>query len=139
MQFGYSFRFAEAPRHPWIIISSPDSNGGWIVMVNLTDITNTRWAEECVVVPKDWPSVITKKSNVAFAGAQGPHGPEKKAGLLEAILNPKAEILSMPPDPLLRKITVAALGSDFLSPAQKKWVVRMPDAPTEVDAGPFTA
>jgi hypothetical protein len=78
---GTTLRCNLPPRHIWIVLSDPAQTNGWILLANLTTLTEDCVDDVCILHPSDYP-LLTQATTVAYSRAQA-----GKASKLEELVD----------------------------------------------------
>ena len=118
LRLGTALKCRQAPYHRCLILSDPEDNGGWIVLVRVTT-DDGKWRDrDCLLTPADWPE-LDRNSTVAYSTALCGR---VAAALLKAIQSGEFEVIASPPPELLRPIIAAARTAEGLPPLARRWL-----------------
>ena len=109
---GTALKCRQEPYHRCLILSDPQTNGGYIVLVRITT-DDGKWRDrDCILAPAEW-SELDHNSTVAYSTALCGR---VEAELLKAIQVGEFEVISSPSLDVLRKVIVAGRTSDGMPP-----------------------
>lgn len=115
IRLGTTLRCELPPRHIWVIVSDPATNGGKVLMVNMTTLRDSCVDDACVLGPEDF-TLLTHATTLAYSRAQA--GP---VAALEGLIRSGQFIeVAAVPAATLAKIVFGARKSDQLAPALKR-------------------
>lgn len=116
IRLGTALKSKEPPFHRCIVLSSPEENGGWVVLARITTDDGTWPDRDCILTPADW-SELDHNSTVAYSTCKF----GRVGGALEAAIKKgQFEVIEPPPIAVVRRIIVAALSSKGMPPGAKK-------------------
>ena len=68
LRLGAALKSRQEPYHRCLILSEPENNGGYIVLVRVTT-DDGKWRDrDCILTPVDWPE-LDRNSAVAYSTA----------------------------------------------------------------------
>lgn len=112
IRLGTALKCRQEPFHRCVIVSDPERNGGYVVLVRITSDTD-RWRDrDCILTPQDW-SEQEHPSTVAYSTALCGR---VEAALLQAIRAGEFEVIASPPPATLVKIIAAGRVTEGMPP-----------------------
>lgn len=112
LRLGAALKCRQEPYHRCLILSDPDTNGGYIVLVRVTT-DDGKWRDrDCILTPADWPE-LDHESTVAYSTAMCGR---VEAELLKAIQTGEFEIIASPATEVLRKVIAAGRTAEGMPP-----------------------
>lgn len=120
IRFGTSVKSREHPFHRMVVLSDPEANGGWVVLVRVTTDDGTWPDTACIIGPSDWQE-LKHGSTVAYSTAKTG---QSAAALTAAIQRGLFEVISSPPASILQKMIQIGMGCRETPPLAKKWMVQ---------------
>jgi hypothetical protein len=116
IRLGTALKSQEPPFHRCLVLSDPQANGGYIVLVRVTTNDGTWPDRDCILTPADW-NELEHESTVAYSTCK--FGPAV-ISLEEAIAGGLFQEISPPPLALLRRVILAGHASAGMPPKAKK-------------------
>jgi hypothetical protein len=118
IQFGTALKTTEFPYHRCVILSDPQTNGGFVVLVRVTTDDGTWPDRDCLVGPADWPE-LEHASTVAYSTCKW--GPALKP-LESAIQKGLFILITSPPASVLKRMVEAAHKAEGMPPGARRWL-----------------
>ena len=116
--YGTALKSREEPYHQMVVLSDPQANGGWVVLVRVTTDDGT-WPDiTCLLGPADWPE-ITHASTVAYSTAKTG---QSVAALEQAIRRGLFTVIATPSATVLQKMVSIGKSYAGTPPLAKKWM-----------------
>lgn len=121
IQLGTALKSQEPPFHRCLVISDPQSNGGWVVLVRLTTDDGTWPDRDCILTPADW-NELDHPSTVAYSTCKfGPAVKSLEAAIQRGLFQP----IAAPSLAVLRKVIAAGHTSTGMPPYAKQLLARV--------------
>ena len=109
---GTALKCRQEPYHRCLILSDPQKNGGYLVLVRITT-DDGKWRDrDCLLTPAEW-SELDRNSTVAYSTAVCGR---VEVELLKAIQAGEFEVISSPALEVLRKVIVAGRTAESMPP-----------------------
>lgn len=113
---GTALKRAQEPWHRCLILSDPQKNGGYIVLVRITT-DDGRWPDrDCRLTPAEWAE-SNHTSTVACSTAMCGRA---EAALMQAVRAGEFEIISSPSPEVLRKVIAAGRAAEAMPPMAQR-------------------
>lgn len=112
IRLGTALKCRQEPFHRCLIVSDPQRNGGYVVLLRITTDTGKWRDRDCVLTPQDWGE-LERDSTVAYSTA---FCGRVEAALIQAIRAGEFEVISSPPLDTLRKIIAAGRTAEGMPP-----------------------
>jgi hypothetical protein len=121
LRLGTALKCRQEPYHRCLIVSNPEQNGGYVVLLRVT--TNTgKWLDrDCILTPQDW-NELEHDSTVAYSTALCGR---VEAALIQAIRTGEFEVISSPPLDVLRKIIAVGRTAEGMPPKAKTFLAQI--------------
>ena len=109
---GTALKCRQEPYHRCLILSDPQKNGGYLVLVRITT-DDGKWRDrDCLLTPAEW-SELDRNSTVAYSTALCGR---VEVELLKAIQAGEFEVISSPSLEVLRKVITAGRTAEAMPP-----------------------
>lgn len=119
IEFGTAIKCTSDPYHRHIVISDPQTNGGYVVLVCITTDGGS-WTrdDDCILTPDEWPE-LDRKSRVAYSTCKCARvlGP-----LQRSIDSGEFEYINSPPEGTLSRIVMAGYTARGMTPEAKRYL-----------------
>ena len=117
-RLGTALKCRHEPYHRCLILSDPETNGGWIVLVRVTT-DDGQWRDrDCLLTAADWRE-LDRNSTVAYSTALCGR---VEAALLKAMQSGEFAVIASPPPELLRRVIAAARTAEGMPPLARRWL-----------------
>jgi hypothetical protein len=121
LRLGTALKCRQEPYHRCVIVSEPEENGGYIVLLRLTSATGKWRDRDCILTPQDW-SELDHDSSVAYSTALCGRA---EAELIQAIARGEFEVISAPPFDTLRRIIAAGRTAEGMPPKAQAFLAQI--------------
>lgn len=121
LRFGTALKLRQEPFHRCVIVSDPERNGGYVVLLRVTTDTGNWRDRDCILTPVDW-SELNHNSAVAYSTALCGRS---EVALIQAIRAGEFEVISSPPPDTLRKIIGAGRTAEGMPPKAQSFLARI--------------
>ena len=121
IQLGTALKSQEPPFHRCLVLSDPQANGGMVVLVRIMTDDGTWPDRDCTLTPADW-SELDHDSTVAYSTCK--FGPAAKS-LEAAVRRGMFQVISSPPDEVLRRVIAAGHSALGIPPGAKKLLAQI--------------
>ncbi|HXI72389.1 MAG TPA: hypothetical protein VNN22_18705 [Verrucomicrobiae bacterium] len=112
LRLGAALKCRQEPYHRCLILSDPETNGGYIVLVRVTT-DDGKWRDrDCILTPADWTE-LDRNSTVAYSTALCGR---VEAELLKAMQTGEFEVIASPAPEVLRKVIAAGRAAEGMPP-----------------------
>jgi hypothetical protein len=118
IRLGTALKSAEYPYHRCVVLSDPQDNGGYVVLVRVTTDDSTWPDRHCLLGPEEWVE-LEHASTVAYSTCKC--GPAVQA-LETAVRKGLFTEISSPPPAVLRRMIAAARTAAGMPPAFRPWL-----------------
>lgn len=118
ISLGTALKCVEYPYHRCVVLSDPQTNGGYVVLVRVTTDDGTWPDRDCLLGPADWGE-LDHASTVAYSTCK--FGQAVKS-LEAAIQRGLFTEVSAPPPAVLRRMIEAARGAEGIPPGAIRWL-----------------
>jgi len=121
LRLGAALKCRQEPYHRCLVLSDPQTNGGYIVLVRVTT-DEGRWRDsDCILTPADWIE-LDRKSTVAYSTAMCGR---VEAELLKAIQSGEFEVITSPSPEVLRKVIAAGRAAEGMPPKAQAFLAKI--------------
>lgn len=118
LRLGTALKCRQPPYHRCLILSDPENNGGYIVLVRVTT-DGGKWRDlDCILTAADWAE-LDRNSTIAYSTALCGR---VEAELLKAIQTGEFEVITSPSPEVLRKVIATGRKAEGLPPLARRWL-----------------
>jgi hypothetical protein len=118
LRLGMALKCRQEPYHRCLILSDPENNGGYIVLVRVTTDGGKWRDQDCILTAADWTE-LDRNSTVAYSTALCGR---VEAELLKTIQTGEFEVIAPPAPAVLRKVIAAGRKAEGMPPGARRWL-----------------